>query len=87
MASVALGKHFEEFVKRQVKTGRYNNASEVVRAGLRLLEDTEAARQARLKQLHDMIDEGLGDARAGRTIPLDEAMSELRGRLENQKRG
>ena len=44
MPNVALGNHYEEFVKKQVESGRYNNASEVVRAGLRLLEDHEAAR-------------------------------------------
>ena len=39
--SVALGTHFEAFVKMQVASGRYNNASEVVRDGLRLLQDQE----------------------------------------------
>ena len=39
--SVALGAHFEEFIKEQLEGGRFNNASEVVRAGLRLLEDQE----------------------------------------------
>lgn len=35
--SVALSSHFESFIREQVETGRYNNVSEVVRAGLRLL--------------------------------------------------
>ena len=39
--SVALSSHFETFVREQVESGRYNNASEVVRAGLRLLEDQQ----------------------------------------------
>lgn len=43
--SVALNDHFEEFLHRQVGSGRYNNVSEVIRAGLRLLEDQEV-RQA-----------------------------------------
>jgi antitoxin ParD1/3/4 len=45
MASIALGSHYEEFIKRQLDGGRYNNASEVVRAGLRMLEDFEEARE------------------------------------------
>ena len=37
--SYALGEHYEKFIANQVQTGRFNNASEVVRAGLRMLED------------------------------------------------
>ena len=48
--SVSLGPHFEKFVRRQVKGGRYGTTSEVIRAGLRVLEDEEqrlaAARDA-----------------------------------------
>jgi antitoxin ParD1/3/4 len=40
--SIALGDHFQEFVAAQVETGRYESVSEVVRAGLRLLEEHEA---------------------------------------------
>lgn len=39
--SVALGTHFEEFAKNRIAEGRYKNISEVIRAGLRLLEDEE----------------------------------------------
>lgn len=39
--SISLDDHFAEFLAHQVSTGRYRSASEVVRAGLRLLEDEE----------------------------------------------
>lgn len=44
--SVSLGPYFEEFVQKQVAKGRYQNVSEVLRAGLRLLEDENAKREA-----------------------------------------
>lgn len=44
--SVSLGDHFADFVDEQVAKGRYSSASEVVRAGLRLLEEREASLQA-----------------------------------------
>ncbi|MDC5698712.1 type II toxin-antitoxin system ParD family antitoxin [Intrasporangium calvum] len=39
--SISLDEHFSDFLAREVDSGRYRNASEVVRAGLRLLEDEE----------------------------------------------
>ena len=47
MPNVSLGDHFEAFVSRQVADGRFQNASEVVRAGLRMLEDFELSRAER----------------------------------------
>jgi antitoxin ParD1/3/4 len=56
--SFALGTHFEAFIDAQVKDGRYNSASEVVRDALRLLEDEEKLRALRLAELSRLADEG-----------------------------
>jgi antitoxin ParD1/3/4 len=50
MTSIALNDHYERFIKKQLESGRYNNASEVVRAGLRMLEDFEEARENWLRE-------------------------------------
>jgi antitoxin ParD1/3/4 len=69
MASINLGEHFEHFVQQQIARGRYQNVSEVVRAGLRLLEDYEMSTQKRVHQLKAKIDEAWDDPRPSR--PLD----------------
>ena len=52
--SITLGDHFDDFIARQVCEGRFGSASEVVRAGLRLLEENEA----KLRLLRDALREG-----------------------------
>jgi antitoxin ParD1/3/4 len=57
-SSYTLGVRFETFVKQLVESGRYNNASEVVRDGLRLLEDREKLREIKLAELRRLAEEG-----------------------------
>ena len=58
--SVALGVYFEDFIKAKIAQGRYNNASEVIRAGLRLLEENVS----RLVELKAAIQEGIDSSEA-----------------------
>ncbi|CAN7744796.1 type II toxin-antitoxin system ParD family antitoxin [Paraburkholderia hospita] len=62
--SVSLGDHFAEFVEDRVRAGRYNTASDVVRAGLRLLEEQEA----KLDALRVELEKG---ERSGPSRPFD----------------
>lgn len=57
--SIALGDHFENFVSTTVGTGRYNSASEVIRAALRLLEEQEEKKSILTKALVQGEDSGL----------------------------
>jgi len=57
--SISLGKHFEEFVKFRIQEGRYKNASEVIRAGLRLLEEEEQKFYALKTAIEEGINSGI----------------------------
>jgi antitoxin ParD1/3/4 len=72
--SVSLGEHFEGFIVHQIENGRYGSASEVVRAGLRLLEDTENQRATLLRLLAEGEQSGAAD------YSLSEFMAELDAR-------
>ncbi|MFY9116295.1 MAG: type II toxin-antitoxin system ParD family antitoxin [Bacteroidales bacterium] len=73
--SVALGTHFEQFVRTSISEGRYKNASEVIRAGLRLLEDHEN----KVKALRHAIQEGL-DSSVVENFDPDNFLEELKAR-------
>lgn len=56
--SIALGDHFENFVSQTVRNGQFNSASEVIRAGLRLLEEEEKKKSLLTKALIDGEESG-----------------------------
>lgn len=76
--SVALGAYFENFIQSTIAQGRYNNASEVVRAGLRLLEEQENQALA----LKNAIDEGVSSGVAAGFDPKQHLRT-LKTRLHN----
>ena len=59
--SISLGNYFDQFVSSQVSAGRYKNVSEVVRAGLRLLENEESKMTALRNAVQEGIDSGIAD--------------------------
>lgn len=58
--SISLGSHFDQFIAQQIADGRYASASEVIRAGLRKLEDDDQ----KLKTLQSLIQEGIASGTA-----------------------
>lgn len=59
--SITLGDHFDGFIAQQIEEGRYASASEVVRAGLRMLEDNESKTLALRKLLEEGEASGTAD--------------------------
>jgi antitoxin ParD1/3/4 len=78
-ASYSLGTHFEDLIRRQVRSGRFASASEVVREGLRLIEARDAEREARLEALRTEIARG---RESGPGIPADEVFAGARRRID-----
>ena len=77
-SSYVIGDHFEAFIKDQIQQGRYASASEVVRDGLRVLEDREKLRVAKLEALKAEIRRG---AKSGAGIPAETVFDEVRKRV------
>jgi antitoxin ParD1/3/4 len=75
MPSINLGGRFEKFVQERIACGRYQNASEVVRAGLRLLEEHEMALEERAAQLKAKINAAWDDPRPSR--PADDVFDRI----------
>jgi antitoxin ParD1/3/4 len=59
--SISLGNHFENFVQNRISVGRFKNASEVIRAGLRLLEEEESKIVALKQAIQEGIESGIAN--------------------------
>lgn len=66
--NVNLSTVFEDYIKQQLDSGMYNNASEVIREALRLKMQQDEVYQAKLEALRQAIDDGIN---SGDLIPLD----------------
>ena len=76
--SAELGKTLEKVVTDLVASGRYNSKSEVLREGVRLVQEREARHAA----LAALLEEAEDDIAAGRTYSAEEVFSEIRARID-----
>ena len=81
--SYSLGAPFEDLIQRQLRSGRFASASEVVREGLRLIEARDAEREARLESLRTEISRGRD---SGPGVPADVAFARARARIDEVER-
>jgi len=80
--NVVLSEHQHELVETLVQSGRYQNASEVLREGLRLIEERERIEVAKLKALKQAARQGWADISAGRyTDVTDDQLDDFIGQL------
>lgn len=82
--NISLRPELEQFVQQRVASGRYQTASEVVREGLRLLEQQERDRQVAFKELKAKLRRGAAQAKRGEVVDPDEVLQKI-GRLAQQR--
>jgi antitoxin ParD1/3/4 len=83
--NISLTKELEDFVSRKLESGRYLSASEVVRAGLRLLEHEEELLELQRKELRKAITEGVSQLDRGEGVPGKEAFDKARKNLRARR--
>lgn len=80
--NVSLTPELEELVNKKIRSGRYNTASEVVREGLRLLEERDELVALGKETMREQIAVGIEQAEAGDLIEGRKAVAEARRRIE-----
>ena len=78
--NVSLTPELEKFVAQKVQSGRYQTASEVIREGLRLLEERDALHQARLDDIRQAIQDGNAQLARGEGLPGEQVFAQLRAK-------
>ena len=85
--NVSLTQALQEFVEKEVASGNYSTASEVVRDGLRMLREERAVYEQKLANLRREIQVGIDDLEAGRVDnrPIEEIMADILAEVEAEE--
>lgn len=84
--NVSLTPELEKFVADKVVSGRYTSASEVIREALRLLEEHEQSRAARLEDFNRELQRRIDAAERGETVTAEEAREHFRRRSQERRK-
>jgi len=84
--NVSLTRELEVMVKDKVRSGMYHSASEVIRAGLRLLKDQDQLQEIRLAELRKDIAVGVEQADSGQAAPMDIKKIKTKARSRKARR-
>lgn len=85
--NVSLTPELEKLVARKVESGLYQSASEVIREGLRLLDDQDRMREVHLNEVRKKIRTGLDQLDRGEGIPGDQAYAQMKQRSAAFRKG
>jgi antitoxin ParD1/3/4 len=77
--SYSIGKHFEDMIDGLIKDGRYATASEIIREGLRMVEEREERRKVKLEALRAEIQKGF-DSGPAEEVDIDEMIEAVKAR-------
>ncbi len=87
LMNVSLTPELEQMVHAKVKSGRYLSASEVIREGLRLLEERDRLFELRLAELQQKVSMSLEQAQRGELIDADDVFAELEAEIQQLENG